>query len=227
MIGTSLFAHYKNNYLLWKQYQKLPPTFRQPSRYFPSETYLKYHKNSDFGGRKVLNFGCGKSVYAAPNVFNVDIVASQGVIVRDPSRSLSQFGQDFDLIIANHVMEHVPDWFEVFKEMASILKPGGRLEIYVPPILSDSAFSFRDHINRIGIRSFDCVGPQANAGSNLFVGAEIKETQDLRKIALVGHFKRPCLKWWVLLAWPSLTHWITTHLWNTVSEEGFLFEKLP
>ncbi len=174
-----------------------------------------------------MNFGCGRTVYAAPNVTNTDIAPGPGAVVRDPARPLSQFGTDFDLVIANHVLEHVPDWFGCFKEMTEIVRPGGRIEIYVPPISSDSAFSYRDHINRIGFRSFNGLGPNANAGSNLAVGEEFARDKDLRKVAVVAYTVRPCIKWWTLLAWPSLLRWMTEHLRNIASEEGFIFEKLP
>lgn len=223
----SLFNHYKQNYRLWKQYKKLRKDYQQPNGYFPSETFFKHNSASTFDGKKVMNFGCGRSIYKSPNVLNVDIVADEGVVVRDPSKSLSQFGTDFDLIIANHVLEHVPDWFYCFKEMVEIVKPGGQIEVYVPPVSSDSSFTFRDHINSIGIRSFDGLGPTAHGGSNLFIGDEIKRNGILQKVRLVGHFKRPCVKWWMLLAWPSLMSWMTEHLRNVVSEEGFLFERLP
>lgn len=224
----NLLQHYKNNYRQWKQYtQILSKDKRSPLDYFPSETYFKYPPNHTFGGKKVLNFGCGNSVYTAPNVLNVDIVAKEGVIVRDPSRSLSQFGTDFDFIIANHVLEHVPNWFDCFTEMVSILKPGGKLEVYIPPVSSDSAFTFRDHINRIGMRSFDGIGPKAFAGCNLFCEKEFSQFTHLKKIMMIEHQFRPCIKWWTMLAWPSLLRFIITHLRNVVSEERYLFVKLP
>lgn len=227
MIGTKLFKHYLNNYKHWKAFKSLPKTHQATNGFFPSEPYFKYHPSHTFGGRKTLNFGCGKSVYKAPNVLNVDVYAGESVIVRDPSRSLKQFGTDFEFILANHVMEHVPNWYETLEEMAEILKPGGHLEIFIPPISSDSAFSFRDHINRIGIRSFDGVGPKKNTGSNLTSEADFEKFTELKKLQMIEHNVRPCIKWWTLLAWPSLLKFFTEHLRNTVSEERYLFVKLP
>lgn len=227
MLGTNLYKHYLNNYRHWKSFKALPKTYQISNGFFPSEPYFKYHPDSNFNGKKTLNFGCGKSIYKASNVINVDICPSEGVIVRDPSRSLKQFGDDFDYILANHVLEHVPDWFNCLKEMAEILKPGGRLEIFVPSISSDSAFSFRDHINRIGMRSFDGLGPNQNAGANLLAEHDFKEYGDLKKLQMIEHNVRPCIKWWTMLAWPSLLKWMTEHLRNIVSEERFLFVKLP
>lgn len=225
MIGTKLFKHYLNNYKHWKSFKSLPKTHQLENGFFPSEPYYKYHPNTNFGGMKVLNFGCGKSIYKAQNVLNVDVVPDENVVVRDPNRSLKQFGDNFDFILANHVLEHVPDWFTCFAEMAEILKPNGRLEIFIPPISSDSAFSFRDHLNRIGIRSFDGIGPTPTPGCNLLSSVEYQHFTHLRK--LINHSQRPCIKWWTMLAWPSLLKFMCQHLRNTVSEEQFLFVKLP
>ncbi len=225
--GTKLFNHYLNNYRHWRAFKRLPKSHQAVNGFFPSEPFFKYHPNSDFQGRKTLNFGCGKSVYKAKNVWNVDIMPGDEVTVRDPSRSLAQFGKDFEFILANHVLEHVPNWWDTLNEMAEILKPGGRLEVFVPPISSDSAFSFRDHINRIGIRSFDGLGTNTSAGANLFMQNEYENFNHLRKLQLIEHNVRPCCKWWMVLAWPSLMKFFTEHLRNTVSEERFLFVKLP
>ncbi len=227
MTGTKLFKHYLNNYRQWKSWKSLPASCRAATGFFPSEPYFKYHPSTDFGGIKTLNFGCGKSVYKAKNVWNVDIAPSDGVLVINESQTLAEFGTDFDFILANHVMEHVPNWFETLEEMAEILKPGGRLEIFVPPISSDSAFSFRDHINRIGMRSFDGVGPTQNTGTNLWAHHDFSTYKHVKNLKMIEHNVRPCIKWWTMLAWPSLLTWMTEHLRNTVSEERFLFVKLP
>ncbi len=223
----SFYKHYKNNLQQWRYFKSLPKSYQSENGFFPSEPYFKYHPNETFGGKKVLNFGCGKSIYKAPNVLNVDIEPGENVIVRDFTKALSQFGTDFDFILANHVLEHVPNWFECFTEMAEILKPGGRLEIFIPPISSDSAFSFRDHINRIGMRSFDGTGPSASPGSNLWAKHEYEKYTHLKKLQMIEHNIRPCVKWWTMLAWPSLLKFMMQHLRNIASEERYLFVKLP
>jgi SAM-dependent methyltransferase len=224
----NLYKHYLNNYRQWKYFKQLPKTHQAENGFFPSEPYFKYHPESTFNGLKVLNFGCGNSVYRAPNVVNVDIVPRDGVKVIDAEKPLwAQFGTDFDFILANHVLEHVPNWFNTLEQFAKMLKPGGKLEIFIPPISSDSAFSFRDHINRIGMRSFDGVGPHSNAGANLHFEQEYATYTDLKKLQMIEHNVRPCCKWWMALAWPSLMKFFIDHLRNTVSEERYLFVKLP
>ena len=223
----SYFRHLWLNYKAWKRYKKLPKQFQRPDGMYPSETYFKYHPLSTFGGKRVLNFGCGKSVFVAPNVTNVDVVPGDHISVIDPSRSLGQFGTDFDLIIANHVLEHVPDWFETFKEMTAMLVPGGMIEVWIPPISADTAFSFRDHINRIGLRSFDGIGPGASGGSNALASDEFSKFTSLQKLILVSYAQRPIIKWWTMIVPACVLSWMIQHLRNIVSEENYMFRKLP
>jgi predicted SAM-dependent methyltransferase len=50
----------------------------------------------------------------------------------------------FDYVIASHVVEHVPDFVGWFKEIRSILKPGGILSLAVP----DKRFTF-DYLRQV------------------------------------------------------------------------------
>ncbi len=196
---------------------------------FPSQIYLKYGPGSTFEGRKVLNIGCGKCVYPAPNVTNLDGWEGPGVnVVWDLSKTPLPFDSNtFDFIIANHVMEHVPHWYECFKEMARILRPGGTIEIWVPPVSSDAAFTYTDHINRIGQASFVGVGTRhARAGSNLAAEADYQDNGPLKDLKLVRYEERPISTWWTILANESMTNWLSLHLRNVISEEGYTFKKL-
>lgn len=220
-----LINWYRTNYRIWKRFKTFPAGIQATGRW-PSETYMKYPPASTFNGLKVLNFGCGKSVYTASNVVNADVVPGNSIKVINPKKPLTQLGTDFDLIIANHVLEHVPNWFEAFKQMASMLKPGGILEVWIPPISSDSAFSYRDHINRIGLLSFSGCASMPNAGHNALAAVEFKELGDVANLEVIKVAKRPIVKWWTMLAWPSLLEWMTSYLRNVVSEEQFVFRKV-
>lgn len=219
------FKWYRDNYRIWKRFKTFPLVVQSLGRW-PSETYYKYPPASNFGGKKVLNFGCGKTVYKAPNVVNLDVVAGAGIDVVCTSNTLPFASSTFDMVLANHVLEHVPNWFESFKEMARILKPGGILEIWIPPISSDSAFSYRDHINRIGLNSFAGCASMPRAGQNALAEHDFKEVGDVAKLDLIRISKRPIIKWWTMAAWPSLLDWLTSYLRNTVSEEQYVFRKV-
>lgn len=221
----NLIHWYRTNYKIWKKFKSMPEVLWHAG-YWPSETYMKYPPESTFEGRKVLNFGCGKSIYKSENVTNLDIVANEGVNVVCTDNKLPFENDTFDFIIANHVMEHVPNWFESFKEMARVVKPGGTIEIWIPPVYSDTAFTYRDHINRIGVQSFAGTKTLCRSGHNLSAEEEKKSIGDVSRLEIIRVAKRPAVKWWIMLAWPSLLEFFTCHLRNTVSEEQFVFKKV-
>ncbi len=224
------------NYLLelpqkikaWRKFRNSPwhPDIKATGK-IPSETYIKYPKGHEFCGKKVLNLGCGTSTYPAKNVVNLDATRGEGVnMIWDLSDPKLPFADgDFDYIIANHVLEHIPNWWELFKDLARVLKVGGTLEMWIPPVSSDSSFTYRDHINRIGMLSFAGTASFRNPGCNLVVGAENKKLDDVSRLVVTGHLKRPYMKWWLHFAPLSVLAWLTTHLRNTVTEEGFFFKK--
>jgi SAM-dependent methyltransferase len=61
----------------------------------------------------------------------------------------------FDLIICNHVLEHIPDDRKAMKELYRVLKPGGKAILQVPlsPVLEETFedFSKKDPVDRIRI----------------------------------------------------------------------------
>lgn len=220
----NLINWYRSNYKLWKAFKKMPISF-QRLHSWPSETYFKYGPSSTFNGKKVLNFGCGKTIYKAPNVVNLDIHPNEGVNVVCTTNKLPFENETFDFIIANHVLEHVPNWFESFKEMARVLKVGGKIEVWIPPVSSDSSFTYRDHINSIGTASFAGCSSFCRAGHNLDAVVEFETLGDVTKLSMEQKMRRPTIFWWTMLAWPSLMEFFSEHLRNTVSEEGFVFRK--
>ena len=225
----SYFSHLHANYNTWKAYKSLPRHYQRRDGMFPSETYFKYRPDENFGGRKVLNLGCGTSFFRAPNVTNLDTVPGDGInAVWDLSKVPLPFeDESFDLILANHVVEHIPGWFECFKDLARVLKTNGTLEIWTPPVSSDTATTFRDHINSIGIRSFDGCGPSASGGANALAASEFKQYTHLKRLVFTNYQIRPIVKWWTMLAPVSVLGWMVQHLRNIASEENYLFRKNP
>lgn len=195
---------------------------------FPSHVYFKHPPISEFGGKRVLNLGCGKCIYTSPNVTNLDLCEYPGInIVWDLSKTPFPFkDESFDYIIANHVLEHIPNWFECFKELERILAPGGIIEVWIPPISSDSAFTYRDHINRIGFCSFTGISSIRQAGSNLFADNEFHSLKGLKSLEMVWRGQRTLIKWWIMLSPEWLVTWMAEHLRNIISEEGFKFKKV-
>ena len=215
------------NYKYYKHVRATFPNTYKAHYYFPSETIFKYPSKSDFGGVKTLNLGCGKSVYKAPNVVNLDCIANEGVnIVWDLSKTPLPFESDsFDLIIANHVIEHIPNWFECMKELARIVKPGGKIEVWIPPVSGDSAFTYRDHINYIGDESWSGCETFSRSGTNLAAESMLKSVGEFSKLSVVTRNIRMSLQWWIIFAPPSIRQFFVDHLRNVVSEVGYTFIK--
>lgn len=224
----SYWRQFKHNWKTWHMVHKYANAAVKAWAKIPSETYAKYPAYSDFGGRRVLNIGCGRCVYKVPNVVNTDLERGDGVnMILDLSKTPFPFNDnEFDLILANHVLEHVPNWWECFKELARVLKPGGKLEVWIPPVSSDSSFTYRDHINRIGVLSFAGInGCSGRNTTNLFAMKEFDADIHVKKLKLVTFQQRPILKWWAWFAPNWMLHWMAEHLRNIISEEGYYFTK--
>lgn len=192
----------------------------------PSITHVKYPPHSDFGGRKVLNVGCGRCTYAAPNVTNTDLHPGPGVnVVCDLSKPLPFADNTFDLIIANHVLEHIPGWWDCFKELARVLAPNGLIEVWVPTVASDGAFVYRDHINYMNIESFFGMKNFSRPGTNLDAAVVANNGGILQELEHVSSYRRPMVKWWIWFAPDCMLNWMGTYLRNIISEEGYFFKK--
>jgi predicted SAM-dependent methyltransferase len=77
-----------------------------------------------------------------------------------------EISERFDYVIASHVVEHVPDTINWFKNIEAVLKPEGRLFLIVPDKrytfdylrpLTTSEDVFRNHEQRRSAPSFDSV----------------------------------------------------------------------
>ena len=109
----------------------------------------KVLRQQPFGlaGKSVLEIGCGtgsNTVWLANRAqFVVGVDIAEGMLRKAHSRldalnvcvlqaDITKpwvFGQAFDLIVANLVLEHIQDLTHVFNEARSVLRPGGLLYI--------------------------------------------------------------------------------------------------
>ena len=191
-----------------------------------THVFEKYPENSKFGGKRVLNIGCGFAQFKAPNVVNVDAFGiCKPDVVWDLSKTPLPFrDNEFDLILANHILEHVPKWWDCFNDCARILKPGGRLEVFVPGSGGDSTLGYRDHINTINRCSFFGTFGNYRNGSNAW--AEENSRSHSNRLKFHQHQTRTYTKWWIKYAPAALRRWMCEHLRNIIVEDGYIFIKV-
>lgn len=109
---------------------------------------------------RILELGCGQ-IKRCPTAVTLDINPdSLADVVHDLNAFPYPFADnEFDIVIAEHVLEHLDDLIRVVEEMHRILKPGGRLYVEVPHFSSNDHFTDPTHRHAFGVRSFDYFVP--------------------------------------------------------------------
>ena len=188
--------------------------------------YAKYCPEHNFGGRKVLNIGCGFAQYKYPNVINVDAYNScDPDIVWDLNKTPYPFlDNSFDLILANHILEHLPNWWGAFNECARVLREGGILELWVPGAGSDSIFGYRDHVNEINHCSFFGVIGTYRGRTNAWAIKNIRN--HCNRLKIINKVTNLENKIWLKYAPNFLKNLASVHLRNIVLEDGYIFRKV-
>jgi len=187
--------------------------------------HQKYPKNYTFDGKKVLNIGCGFTKFTAKNVTNLDkYECCDPDILFDLEDSPLPFKDEtFDYVFANHVFEHLHNWWQCFEECSRVLKPGGKLDVYVPGSGSDSELGYRDHVSIINLCSFYGVTGYRPIKCNAWT-YENAETpaSDLKLI----QYKQYLIEGSFIKLLPqSAKNWCALHLRNMLDEEGYIFIK--
>lgn len=211
------------------RYRAIKACLKNPGKQ-NSWTYKKYPPRCDFGGRRVLNVGCGSTVYMAPNVVNLDMFPGDGInVVWDLSKMPLPFKDgEFDFIVANHILEHVPGWWECFKELARILKVGGTMEVWLPGDGGSSQLGYRDHINVINHCSFVGVRGTVRNMANSWEKNEHETTGFVKDLEFVTPTQIYLPNWWWVNLLPSrMLTFMVDHLRNIVAEVGHTFVKRP
>ncbi|EXJ15986.1 hypothetical protein D779_0734 [Imhoffiella purpurea] len=80
----------------------------------------------------ILDCGAGKRPVYFDNVVNFEIVDYDTTDVRGVGEVLPFADDSFDAVLSIAVLEHVKDPFQCAREIARVLKPGGRLMCCVP-----------------------------------------------------------------------------------------------
>ncbi len=92
-----------------------------------------------FHGRVGRKLEIGPGQFPLKGFETLNIVPGRWVdYVRDAARPLPFDDETFELIHASHVLEHIP-WYQtetILREWVRVIRPGGRLEIWVPDALA-------------------------------------------------------------------------------------------
>lgn len=108
-----------------------------------------------FGDKKVLHIGSGKSRLAGTTT--MDMLNLPGVdIVHDLDQMPWPIqDNEYDVIFAHSVFEHLEDQVKIMEEMWRILKPKGRIVICVPHFRCVDAFNDSTHTHFFTAHSMD------------------------------------------------------------------------
>lgn len=109
---------------------------------------------------RILDIGCGKNKYQGKNtdtVVGLDKFPLEDIdVIWDLEKIPLPFkDNEFDMIIANHVLEHVKNFFPLMVEIHRIIKPSGIIRIKVPFFTSDTAFTNPTHIRFFTYTTFE------------------------------------------------------------------------
>lgn len=179
---------------------------------------------------KCLNLGCGFTKFIGQNWTNVDKyeVCDPDMVVDLDVFPYPWPDNTFDYIYANHVMEHLSDWWLAFIECARILKPGGCFEMRVPDESSSSAITYRDHRHIFYCLSFHGIGKVGE--KNLFQGgtnAWAKTIEGTVPFEMIGYHRVPFKHYSWMRRWPFiyLLRFCADHMRNFIWEQQFIFRK--
>lgn len=83
-------------------------------------------------GGMALDCGSGSRVFTSPHLIQTEIMAYDNVDLLSVAQNLPFADESFDVVFSFDVLEHVSDPFGSARELARVLKPGGRLFIDLP-----------------------------------------------------------------------------------------------
>jgi SAM-dependent methyltransferase len=106
-------------------------------------------------GKKILDVGCGRN--KTPGAIGLDSNSrTDADVIHDLGDIPYPFPADeFDEVIGNHVIEHVPDVMAFVSELYRVTKPGGRIKILTPHYSNPDWPNDPTHRNHLNSYSFN------------------------------------------------------------------------
>jgi len=148
---------------------------------------------------KILDLGCGKR--KMPGAIGVDFKEETDAdIVHDLNAFPWPFRDDeFDMVIASQVLEHMKDFFRAMEEIHRITKDGGIVKVTTPHYTDSSSFRDPSHYWHLTSQSFALFDP--NFSTSYFTTAKFK----VKKVEIIT------LKLWKYLGFQFLIN--AVNLW--------------
>ena len=131
---------------------------------------------------RCLNAGCGEGLFCpfiehfsdVTSISNIDLSINPAFLEQHPDRRNAVFtgsltalpfqAAEFDSAVCTEVLEHIPDDVGAMKELARVLKPGGRLLLSVPqtpapydPAHATQGYSFDEMRRKLEMAGFKVV----------------------------------------------------------------------
>lgn len=108
---------------------------------------------------KILDVGCGVNKYeGAIGLDNNPKTAAD--VIHDLGDLPYPFkDSEFDMVVSNHVVEHVPDVMAFITELYRITKPGGRIRLLTPHYTNPDWANDPTHRNHINSYTFNTFMP--------------------------------------------------------------------
>ncbi len=128
---------------------------------------------------KILDLGCGKR--KAPGAVGIDFrEGTDADIVHDLNVFPWPFGDnEFDMVIASQVLEHMKDFFKAMEEIHRITKNRGIIKVVTPHYTDSSSFRDPSHYWHLTSQSFVLFDPDFS--TSYFTAAKFK----VRKLKIV------------------------------------------
>lgn len=102
----------------------------------------------------MLDIGCGRN--KLPSATGLDQVNLPGVdIVADLNKTLPIEDEEFQMVYADQVLEHIENMVDLVYEVHRVLRPGGLFLAHVPYFRSLWAYLDPTHVRSFTIRSMD------------------------------------------------------------------------
>ncbi len=169
-------------------------------------------------GKRILDIGCGRK--KLPGAVGLDRVALPGVdIVADLNRPLPSRDDEFDVVHAGQVLEHVDNLVGLIYEVHRILKPGGIFLAHVPYFRSSWA-----HIDPTHVRSFTlCTMDYFVRGTYCYEGYRFRdEAFSAREVFIDSDYPSTLLRRLFTSIALRFPFWYENSVWSNL----YLFEQI-